>query len=101
MFVYICKFQARHNSRSTNRRLGTQVPLFYPTLVGFFNVGLRRDQEQDRVAPFWTHGPLYKMYIFTHDQPVASFYPSNPKSQSHCLLSLCIILLVLAYFYAF
>ena len=32
---------------------------------------------------------------------VGGFYPGNPKSQSRRLLSLCIILLVLAYFYAF
>ena len=66
--------------------------LFYPATT-----------EQEHVGP---NGPLPTLqwrvfYPSTTLWIVLLFYPSNPKSQSRRLLSLCIILLVHAYFYAF
>ena len=97
----VYKFMYIHQATVCNCRLGTQRSPFYkPWLV--FLLFDSTSQEQDCVQ--FPLGPMVPCTycIFTHDLPVASFYPSNPKkSQSRCLLSLCIVLLVLAYFYAF
>ena len=98
IYVYIRKHAT---TAIPARRLGTQrSPFTNPCWV--FLSTCDHEQEQDRVLV--SLGPMVPCkycIIFTHNQPVASFYPSNPKSQSRHLLSLCIVLLVLAYFYAF
>ena len=77
------------------------VPFYYNPELGFLSRDISRSRTRSCVWR-WDPWSLYIfVYIFTHDQPVDCFYPSYPKSQSRCLLSLCIVLLVHAYFYAF
>ena len=73
---------------------------FNPQIEGYFTC-----LTTNKIA--WTagtHGPLQPpncLFFYIVTCLVDCFYPSNPQSQSRRLLSLCIILLVHAYFMHF
>ena len=82
---------------------GPNGPHFKNPSQGFFFITWRLEQVGTRSCSHFISDPWSTLYIckFLPMTSVASFYPSNPKSQSRRLLSICIVLLVLAYFYAF
>ena len=75
-YVYIA---STPRLQSMTRQLGTQrSPFINPCWVFYSPTSTR--PEQDHVLCLWDPwSPVYIVHLFTHNQPVASFYPSNPK----------------------
>ena len=89
--------QARHDFILRLVDWGTQrSPFINPCWVFYSSTSMR--QEQDHVLCLWDPwSPVNIVHLFTHDQPVASFYPSNTKVPfcpvlMYCITCTCILL---------
>ena len=99
-WVYICTYTSPNASRPVLlNEWGPKGPLFKNPSRVFLHID---DLSWlNKIASTIIFGPMVLIVQNCKYLPTTTcgwFYPSNPKSQSHCLLSICIVLFVLAYF---
>ena len=102
-WVYICTYTSPNASRPVLLdEWGPKGPLFKNPSRGFLHID--DSSWLNKIASTIIFGPMVLIVQNCKYLPTTTcgwFYPSNPKSQSRRLLSICIVLFVLAYFVCF